>query len=43
MLRDEDLFSVLTEDLKDEILSRMPKWFKVLRKAYLGKLKRNSP
>jgi len=34
-LKDEDLFSVLTEDLDDEILERMPEWFKVLREYYV--------
>jgi len=33
-LKDEDLLSVLTEDLDDEILGRAAEWFKVLRKAY---------
>lgn len=34
----KDLTSVLTEEMDEEILKRMPEWFKVLRKAYEEKL-----
>lgn len=30
----EDLRNILVEDIDEEILERMPEWFKVLRKAY---------
>jgi hypothetical protein len=29
-----DLVSVLYEDLEEEVLKRMPEWFKVLREAH---------
>jgi len=31
----EDLTRILCEDLDEEILDKMPEWFKVLRQAYL--------
>jgi len=35
----DDLISVLTEEIEEEILERMPEWFKVLREAYEEKLR----
>jgi len=34
---DEKVIDVLTEDLDEEILKRMPLWFRRLREAYLKK------
>ena len=31
---DEDIVSVLTEDLDEETLSKMPSWFRALREGY---------
>ena len=31
---DEDLVKVLTEEIDEEILSKMPPWFKMLRTGY---------
>jgi hypothetical protein len=33
-MSNKDLVSVLIEEIDREILSKMPVWFKVLRKAY---------
>jgi hypothetical protein len=33
-MNNKDLISVLIEEIDEEILSKMPAWFKVLRKAY---------
>lgn len=32
---EEDSVKILTEDMDDEILARMPEWFRVMREAYL--------
>jgi len=34
-MKDEDITEVLTEDLDEEILKRMPLWFRRLRKVYM--------
>jgi hypothetical protein len=33
----ESVISVLYEDLEEEVLAKMPEWFKKLRKAYQEK------
>jgi len=33
-MADEDVIDVLTEDLDEEILKRMPLWFRRLREAH---------
>jgi len=33
-MKDENIIAVLTEDLDEEILKRMPLWFKILKKAH---------
>ena len=33
-MKDKDVTEVLTEDLNEEVLKRMPLWFRRLRKAY---------
>ena len=30
----EDITEVLTEELDEEVLERMPVWFRILREAY---------
>jgi hypothetical protein len=30
----KDFIKILVDDLDEEILKRMPKWFKILRDAY---------
>lgn len=34
-MKDKDMTEVLTEDLDEEVLERMPLWFKRLREAYM--------
>jgi len=34
----ENLANILIEDIDDEILSRMPEWFIILREAYKRRL-----
>jgi len=31
----KDLLNILTEEIDEEVLERMPEWFKRLRSAYL--------
>jgi len=33
-MRDEEIIEVLIEDIDEEILLRMPEWFRVLRNAW---------
>lgn len=35
METEEDPAKILTEDIDDEILARMPEWFRMMREAYL--------
>jgi len=34
-----DLVSILYDDLDEEILDKMPEWFKILKKAYISQNK----
>jgi hypothetical protein len=34
----EEIFSIIEEDVPDEILEKMPEWFKILRDAYLHRV-----
>jgi len=34
MSDEDDLARILVEDIDEEILSKMPDWFKILREAY---------
>ena len=33
-MRHENPETILTEEIDEEILERMPEWFRILRKAY---------
>jgi len=33
-MTNEDVIDVLTEDLDEEILKRMPEWFRILKEAH---------
>jgi len=33
-MKDEDPKRILVEEIDEEILERMPKWFRILREAY---------
>ena len=35
----EDITEVLTEDLDEEVLKRMPPWFRILREAYVKQVR----
>jgi hypothetical protein len=34
MKHDKDAISVLLEDIEEEVLERMPEWFRVLKDGY---------
>jgi len=38
-MKDSEIIEILTEDIEEEILDKMPEWFKVLR-TYYSKRKR---
>jgi len=39
-MKKEDLICFLTEEMDEEILSRMPDWFKILRETYMKKFQK---
>lgn len=38
-MQDERVIDVLTEDLDEEVLEKMPEWFRILRNASCAKIK----
>jgi len=36
-MKKEDLTCILTEEIDEEILSKMPEWFRILREEYKKK------
>ena len=34
MKKKDDVTTILVEDIDEEILKRMPEWFKILRRVY---------
>jgi hypothetical protein len=39
---DREIERVLLEDIGEEILEKMPEWFKVLKRAYKGRLQKQN-
>jgi len=39
---DNELIDILTKEINEEVLSRMPEWFRILRDNYKSKAKSKS-